>query len=121
MTLLKTETQQAANNSDFSGVWSLESYSNSIVIRRTTGSNAVVTNTQHLQAPVAFTLSARGGPANLGIEAFQDDVQDSNDVPSESFHGHNVKVLNTSSAQDDYYLQYVAFNGTSGKVTGKSR
>ena len=110
------ETQQAANNSDFSGVWSLESYSNSIVIRRTTGSNAVVTNySTPSGTPVAFTLSARGGPANLGIEAFQDDVQDSNDVPSESFHGHNVKVLNTSSAEDDYYLQYVAFNGTSGK------
>ena len=38
------EAQQAANNSDFDGVWSLEAYTNSLVIKRTAGTNAVVTD-----------------------------------------------------------------------------
>ena len=38
------EAQHSANNADFNGVWSLEAYPNSLVIRRTTGTNAVGTD-----------------------------------------------------------------------------
>ena len=36
-------------------------------------------------------------------------------MPAESFNGHHVKITNTSSAEDDYYLEYEAYNGTRGK------
>lgn len=108
--------QQAASNSNFSGVWSLEAYANSLVIKRTSGSNAVVTNySVPTGTPLAFTIEGKGGLANLSLEVFQDSVKDSGDLPAESFNGHHVKVTNTSSADDDYYLEYEAYNGTRGK------
>ena len=110
------EAQHTASNTDFDGVWSLEAYTNSLVIKRTTGTNAVVTDyTVPTGTPLAFTFQAKGGLANEGIEAFQDSVSSANDVPAESFDGHHVKIRNTNSADDDYYLEYEAFNGTSGK------
>ena len=108
--------QQTASNSDFDGVWSLEAYTNSLVIKRNAGTNAVVTNyTAPTGAATAFTIEAKGGLGNSGIEAFQDSVGSSADLPTESFNGHNLKVRNTNSADDDYYLEYEAFNGTRGK------
>ena len=110
------DAQHAANNADFAGVWSIEAYSNSLVIKRTSGTNAVVTDyTQPTGTPLAFTIEGRGGLANLSLEVFQDSVKDSGDLPAESFNGHHVKVTNTSSADDDYYLEYEAYNGTRGK------
>lgn len=110
------EAQHTASNADFDGVWSLEAYTNSLVIKRTTGTNAVVTDyTVPTGTPLAFTLEAKGGLANEGIEAFQDSVSSANDVPAESFNGHHVKIRNTNSADDDYYLEYEAFNGVAGK------
>jgi hypothetical protein len=110
------EAQQSANNSDFDGVWSLEAYTNSLVIKRTAGTNAVVTDyTAPTGAATAFTIEAKGGLGNIGIETFQDSVGSSADLPTESFNGHHVKVRNTNSADDDYYLEFEAFNGTRGK------
>ena len=110
------DAQHTANNADFAGVWSLEAYPNSLVIKRTTGTNAVVTDyTQPTGTPLAFTIEGKGGLANLSLEVFQDSIKDSGDLPAESFNGHHVKVTNTSSADDDYYLEYEAYNGTRGK------
>lgn len=110
------DAQHTANNADFDGVWSLEAYPNSLVIKRTTGTNAVVTDyTAPTGTPTAFTIEGKGGLANLSLEVFQDSVKDSGDLPAESFNGHHVKVTNTSSADDDYYLEYEAYNGTRGK------
>ena len=110
------DAQHTANNADFAGVWSIEAYPNSLVIKRTSGTNAVVTDyTQPTGTPLAFTIEGRGGLANLSLEVFQDSVKDSGDLPAESFNGHHVKVTNTSSADDDYYLEYEAYNGTRGK------
>ena len=110
------DAQHSANNADFAGVWSIEAYPNSLVIKRTSGTNAVVTDyTQPTGTPLAFTIEGRGGLANLSLEVFQDSVKDSGDLPAESFNGHHVKVTNTSSADDDYYLEYEAYNGTRGK------
>ena len=110
------EAQQSANNSDFDGVWSLEAYTNSLVIKRTAGTNAVVTDyTAPTGAAIAFTIEAKGGLGNVGIETFQDSVGSSADLPTESYNGHHVKVRNTNSADDDYYLEFEAFNGTRGK------
>ena len=110
------EAQHTANNADFAGVWSLEAYTNSLVIKRTAGTNAVVTDyTAPTGAATAFTIEAKGGLGNVGIETFQDSVGSSADLPTESFNGHHVKVRNTNSADDDYYLEFEAFNGTRGK------
>lgn len=110
------EAQHTASNADFDGVWSLESYTNSLVIKRTAGTNAVVTDfTAPTGAATAFTIEAKGGLGNVGIETFQDSVGSSADLPTESFNGHHVKVRNTNSADDDYYLEFEAFNGTRGK------
>ena len=110
------EAQHTANNADFAGVWSLEAYTNSLVIKRTAGTNAVVTDyTAPTGAATAFTIEAKGGLGNVGIETFQDSVGSSADLPTESYNGHHVKVRNTNSADDDYYLEFEAFNGTRGK------
>ena len=108
--------QQSASNADFDGVWSLEAYTNSLVIKRNSGTNAVVTDyTAPTGTALAFTIEAKGGLANAGIESFQDSIGTVAELPTESFNGHNLKVRNTNSADDDYYLEYEAFNGTRGK------
>ena len=108
--------QQSANNSDFAGVWSLEAYTNSLVIKRNAGTNAVVTDyTAPTGAATVFTIEAKGGLGNAGIEAFQDSVATASDLPVESFDGHHLKVRNTNSADDDYFLEFDAFNGARGK------
>ena len=110
------DAQHTANNSDFDGIWYLEGYANSLVIKRATGSNAVVTDyTQPTTTPLAFTLDAKGGPGNVGIESFQDSITESGKLPAESFHGHHITVLNSASEDDDYYLEYKAYDGVKGK------
>jgi|TARA_Y100000033_G_scaffold51088_1_gene63691 hypothetical protein len=113
------QAQQSSDpTGDFSGVWSLEAYANSLVIKRTSGTNDVVTNyTAPTGTATAFSIEGKGGTANLSLEVFQDSVSNANDLPAESFDGHHVKINNTSFADDDYYLEYVALNDpASGKV-----
>lgn len=109
------EAQQSASNSDFDGTWYLEGYTTSLVIKRTNGTNQVVTD---YSAPsgtaVAFTISAKGGNTNTALEAFQDSITTVGNLPVESFHNHNVQILNSASADDDYYVKFVAYNGTRG-------
>ena len=108
--------QHTANNSDFDGVWSLEAYANSLVIKRTSGTNAIVTDyTQPTGTPLAFTLESKGGIDNSAISSFLDDVLDAGELPAESFNGHHVTVLNSNADEDDYYLEYEAFDGVKGK------
>jgi len=62
----------------------------------------------------AITISATGGQAGDSISVFQDQVDNAAQLPDQSFHGHLVKVVNTSSADDTYFAKFVADNGTSG-------
>jgi len=110
------DAQHTASNSDFDGVWSVEAYTNSLVIKRTSGTNAFVSDyTQPTGTPLGFTITAKGGVGNVGIDVFQDNVRDAADLPAESFDGHRVKIVNTNSTDDDYYLEFEAFDGTRGK------
>ena len=110
------EAQHSASNADFAGSWYLEGYSTSLVIKRTTGSNQVVTNFSATSGtPVTFTMAAKGGPTNTALEAFQDSVTNISELPVESFHNHNVQILNSSSAEDDYYVKFVAADGVRGR------
>jgi len=110
------ESQHSSNNAAFAGSWYLEGYSTSLVIKRTNGSNQVVTNfTTPSGTPVGFTLAAKGGLTNTALEAFQDSVTNISELPVESFHNHNVQILNSSSAEDDYYVKFEAADGVRGR------
>ena len=98
------EAQHTASNADFAGRWYLEGYNNSIVIKRTDEANGVVTDySTPGGTPVAFDIEARGGLNNNALEVFEDDVTDVSKLPLESFTDHNVRILNSDSAEDDYH------------------
>jgi hypothetical protein len=108
--------QQAAANPDFAGVWYLEGYTNSLVIKRSTGTNAVKTDYSAVTGtPTSFTIEAKGGLNNDSLYVFEDEAQNITRLPVESFHDHNVKVLNSAAAEDDYYVKFVAYNGVKGR------
>ena len=105
------EAQHTASNSDFDGIWYLEGYNNSIVIKRSTGTNGVVTDYSAVTGtPVAFAIDARGGLNNTALEVFEDDVTDVSKLPLESFSDHNVRILNSDTAEDDYHVKFVAYD-----------
>ena len=62
----------------------------------------------------AFTISAKGGPDNSKLKVFQDQVDNVSQLPTQSFHDHIVKVINTSSTDDTYFAKFVADDGVSG-------
>ena len=113
------DQQQSAANSDFDGRWFVETYNTSLVIKRFNSGGTSLTmdyaSPTHSEPGLAFTITAKGGIGNTGIEVFQDEVSDAADVPVESYNGRTVKVVNTNSTDDDYYLEFEAFNGTRGK------
>ena len=104
------------NDTEFDGKWYLNSYANSIQIRRTTESNAVVVDAEPGSSVTYkyFQLSGLGGVSNDALETFQDEVTTVDMLPLESFHNHTVTILNSSTAEDDYYLKFVAENGVGG-------
>ncbi len=56
-----------------------------------------------------------GGMANEALSSFQDSAQDISKLPSECAHGYLVEVANTEeSDSDNYWLKFVADNGTKG-------
>ena len=111
------QTQQNINNSNFTGAWYIESYVNSLVIKRFSGTNSVTLGYAPANpgTPLPFTLTAVGGFNNDSVEAFLDQVNNVTELPAESFDGHNLKILNTNSDSDDYYVKYVAYDGIRGK------
>ncbi len=113
------DAQQAASNADFNGRWYLEGYNNSIVIRRTNETTGVVTDySTPGGTPLAFDIDARGGTSNTALEVFEDQVTDVSKLPLESFGGHVVKILNSNTAEDDYYVKYVAYDATLNRGRG---
>jgi len=113
------EAQHAASNADFAGVWYLEGYPDSLVIKRSTGTNAVVTDYSAVTGtPVSFDIDAKGGLNNTALEVFEDEVEDATKLPLESFGGHHVTVSNTTNAEDDYHVQFVAYDTTLNRGRG---
>ena len=111
------EARHTASDTEFDGKWYLNSYANSITIRRTTEANAVVVDAEPGSSVTYkfFSLSAVGGVSNNTLEASQDDVTNVSELPLESFHDHNLKILNSDTEDDDYYLKFVAADGVGGK------
>ena len=62
----------------------------------------------------AFTITCKGGSANNKLSVFQDQVDNVSQLPTQSFHNHVVKVINTNSANDTYFAKFVADDGVSG-------
>ena len=107
--------RQAASDADFTGRWYLEGYINSLVIRRTNEANGVVTDySTPGGTALPFTLNAKGGVTNDSLQAYLDDVTTIDKLALQSFHNNTVRILNSESADDDYYVKYVAYNGTGG-------
>ena len=113
------EAQHSASNTDFDGIWYLEGYNNSIVIKRSTGTNAVKTDYSAVTGtPLAFSIDARGGINNTSLEVFEDSVTSVDKLPLESFGDHYVKVLNSDSAEDDYHVKFIAYDTTLNRGRG---
>ena len=53
-----------------------------------------------------FTLSCKGGVNNRAIECFQDEIYNVSSLPEESYNGRLVKVANSSTDEDDYWVSY---------------
>ena len=108
--------QQAASNPAFDGIWYLEGYTNSLVIKRGTGTNAVVTDYSAVTGtPTTFTVDAKGGFSNTALYVFQDEAENITKLPTESFNNHNVEILNSAAEEDNYYVKFVAFDGVKGR------
>ena len=106
--------------SPFAGTWCLEGYTDSLVIKRFTGINQVLTDYENTDGtftgtPATFTISAKGGLDNNSLKAAQDEIINAADLPVESFHNHRIRILNTDSAEDDYYVKFTAYDGERGR------
>jgi len=62
----------------------------------------------------AISISATGGQGGDAIYVFQDQVDNLGQLPAQSFNGHLVKIMNTTSPDDTWFAKFVADNGTSG-------
>ncbi len=112
-------TQQAASNNAFNGRWYLEGYNNSIVIRRTNEATGVVTDYSTPGGTfLAFDIDGRGGLSNTALEVFEDQVTNISKLPLESFGGHVLKIVNSNSAEDDYYVKFVPYDGVLNRGRG---
>jgi|DEB0MinimDraft_6_1074348.scaffolds.fasta_scaffold00761_5 hypothetical protein len=117
------EARQTANDTDYDGTWCIEGYGNSLVIKRfDTTTDQVLTDYQHADGtftddgtPLAFSISARGGLSNDAIEAFTDEIVTVAKLPNESFHGHQVEILNSDGPEDNYHVIYEAYNSQRGR------
>lgn len=61
-----------------------------------------------------FSISVNGGLAGDAIEVFQQSVPNISKLPSQCQNGYIAQVANTSGEEDNYYVQFIADNGTSG-------
>ena len=114
------ETEQAAANPDFDGTWCIEGYTNSIVVKRFSGTNQIKTDYEHAKGtftgtPLGFSISGKGGIGNDALEIFQDDVVNVSKLPAESYHGHNIQILNSDGAADNYHVIFEAYDGEYGR------
>jgi len=110
------QAQHSASNSDFDGTWYLEGYLNTLVVKRTTGSNTVITDySVPTGTYVEFEIEAYGGLDNTSLSVFTDDLNTVAELPLTSFHNHQIRILNSAADEDDYHLKYQAYDGLYGR------
>ena len=64
--------------------------------------------------PNSFSITAKGGISGDSIEAFTNTVNNISDLPTQSVQNRRVTIQNTASAEDTYYVRFIAEDGTSG-------
>jgi hypothetical protein len=74
----------------------------------------IIDNTIYLTFDADTTITAEAGTDGKALRVFQDSVDTFNRLPEQGKHGQIVKVSNTAADKDDFYLRFVADNGTSG-------
>jgi hypothetical protein len=77
----------------------------------------IIDNTIYLTFNTSTTVTAQAGTDGKGLRVFQNSVDTFNRLPEQGKHGQVVKIANTSADKDDFYLKFVADNGTSGVGT----
>ncbi len=60
----------------------------------------------------AFTIEAIDGAGNDNLEVFQEQVTAVSELPSQSSHDRLVKVINTASDKDSYWVKFIATAGS---------
>ena len=75
----------------------------------------IVDNTIQLTFATSTTISVEGGVDGKAIRFFQDAVDSLPRLPEQGVNGQVVKVTNSTADKDDYFLKFVAENGTDGK------
>lgn len=75
----------------------------------------IIDNTIYLTFSSDTNVSGFAGPTGKDLRVFQDSVDTFSRLPEQASHNQVVKINNTSANQDDFYLKFVADNGTSGK------
>ena len=68
----------------------------------------------HLERTSSFTFSVTGGDFEDQANGFQDQVATLAEIPSESKHGHVVKIANSGLLTSAYFLRFVANDPTTG-------
>jgi len=68
----------------------------------------------HLERTSSFTFSVTGGDFEDQANGFQDQVATLAEIPSESVHGHVVKIANSGLLTSAYFLRFVANDPTTG-------
>jgi hypothetical protein len=68
----------------------------------------------YLSRSSSFSISVNGGLTGDALEVFQNAVPNVSKLPTQSVQGYVVRVANTSSEDDDYYVEFAADNNVSG-------
>lgn len=107
-----TTPSQTANTVNADAILnSLQSQINSI-----SGITAtIIGSTIEIESSSSFTITAKGGNDGDSLVAYQDSVDNLSRLPSKSKHNRIVQIANSTLNQDDYYLKFIANNGTSGE------
>ena len=68
----------------------------------------------HLERTSSFTFTVTGGDFEDQANGFQNQVASLAELPTESKHGHVVKIANSGLVSAAYFLRFAAINGTGG-------
>jgi hypothetical protein len=84
-------------------------------------SGTIIGNTMEITRTTGtlnFTCTASGALSGVGLFAFQDEIADISLLPSKAKDGRLVKVINSDSGEDDYYVKFIASSTTIGSGDG---
>lgn len=75
----------------------------------------IIDNTIYLTFSSDTDVSGFAGSTGKDLRVFQDSVDTFARLPEQAKHDQVVRIANIAGDQDDFYLKFVADNGTSGK------